>query len=126
MGMRAQLATTITTHGPDRFRVITSLADVVPNAGEVVVQLERTSVKRLPEAPLGQWQAGFNIWVVIAGAPTNENEDRLDDALDELLEILDAHPWLLWEQAERTAYDDDFKNAFKIPATLTTKSESSA
>jgi hypothetical protein len=122
VGARAQLAVALTAALPRSVHIVDNpAADQTSDA--VVVQLVRTSVRRHEKAPRGQWLAAFDIWVVVPHLDTADGgEDVLDDALDDVLEVIDANDWLLWEQAERTNYSDG-RAAYRITATLTTKVE---
>lgn len=122
MGARAQLAVALRGVLPSTVHIVDNPTQD-QTADAVLVQLVRTTVRRHEKAPAGQWLASFDVWVVVPHLDSADGgEDVLDDALDDVLEILDGLGWLLWEQAERTTYGDG-RAAYKITATLTTKVE---
>ena len=123
MGGRRQLAEVLDEQTDDTFRVVAEPRKVqVDEAGLVLLQVVRRTVKHSPEAPAGRFLNDVDVWVVVPYTDPEVGEDPLDDALDTVIEVLDRYAWILWTEAERTVYGETWP-AYKITATLTTKTE---
>ncbi len=117
MGVRADLA----AHFRDGLDATTHL--VVADVRELqleaptvaAVQIVRTTVERAPEQPLGAFLMSFDIWVIATTTDPTRADDALDDALDEVLQLIDAHPWMTWGTAEREVHAAGYAG-YKITA----------
>lgn len=88
----------------------------VERYSDVVLQLVRTQLAPLPEAP-SQWVSSFDLHIVAPGIDAENIEDVLDDAADEVLQVLDRYEWVVWDKAERVSYEDG-RAAYRVTLTL--------
>lgn len=63
------------------------------------LQLMRTKVGRLPEAPRSGWRVSTFELVVIA--PSNASDDALEGYVEDVLDALDTLTDIAWDPAER-------------------------
>lgn len=80
------------------------------------VLLWQSSVRRHPSAPdSGVFEVDIELWVLVGTEGVTRVDDALDDALDQVLGVLNARPDFLWESADRQTLADRY-HGYKITA----------
>lgn len=125
MGARTALAGRLEAQLAPRYRVVPDPREVTSLEGGLtgVLQLVRTATKPAPQAPKGALQSDFDLFLIVPFSNPVAGEDALDDALDELVGVLERDDSLVWESATRYTYGEGFL-AYRIPLhTLYTMTE---
>lgn len=65
------------------------------------VIVKHTRIERLPDAPIGHLDNEVILAVFVPNRDLARAEDRLDNAIVELLAAIDAHPKIGWREAEK-------------------------
>ena len=68
------------------------------------LMLNRTSISR-DDAPQGMYLNTYTLFVIV---PMNKDQDYLDDALDEVLAVLDEDLKTRWTDAKRGLFENAF------------------
>lgn len=65
------------------------------------VIVKHSRIEKLPEAPIGHLRHEVILAVFIPNRDLSKAENRLDDAVTELLAAIDGHPDINWRDAEK-------------------------
>lgn len=87
--------------------------------GHAVIVIIRDSFAPAPN--LGSRIETISLWLMVPGLDLNKIEDVLDECALEVEGALDASPYLVWDDAERSVYQDT-THAYRFTVrTITTR-----
>lgn len=84
------------------------------------VMIVRRQITDAPTNPMGDYEETLDLWVI---EPSEASEDRLDDALDDVLEAVERIPFLRFTTAERSVFGDQEYPAWRLEVTTYTNKE---
>lgn len=134
MSARSDLAGLIAAVAPDTWDVIphpTRLRTFDNPAKPVAIVIEQHAIQSGPFSPDGvaiPVEVALAVWVVVDGSRGEEAgpiEDQLEDAVEQMIRILEPMPDHVWDgTAERGSYDDQkpaYQFTIRAPGALTTE-----
>ncbi|MDH6181815.1 hypothetical protein M2152_001997 [Microbacteriaceae bacterium SG_E_30_P1] len=117
MSARKQLQTKIMGNLPrNKYEFIDDLRDLDEPTAErpVVLQLIRSQLS--PGEYQGAYNQQFELWIVVGSSDPAIVEPELDDAVDDVLPVIDKLRFLTWSTCERARHPSDF-HGYKITFT---------
>lgn len=123
MQIRKALAAALKPALPKGWRVIAH-PEVPANPRGPVVVMRSSTVAKHPGAPRLYRTQGLTLGLLVPELDPAKAEDALDDAIDVLIDALEAvaFPGLLWSEATRVKFDDRF-HGYDVAVTITTEKE---
>lgn len=114
-GERQKLADRLAAALPATWDVQPVAREFQPDPGvPVYVAIMRQVVRPAPNAQ-GAWGQTFAVWVILNSAQDSaELEDRLDEALDQVLEVLDADGAVVMPEANRDTYGEAGLHSWRL------------
>ena len=104
MNVREFLADKLSPLIPDGWKIVASVRNLDKPTG-IVAQIKHTGVTRMPEAPIGHLQHTVTLTVLTPHTDVEKAEDALDEAVTELLTLIDAHESIGWSDATKVRAD---------------------
>lgn len=105
---------------PDGWKIIPEQR--IPAVIEVeTVILKHSRVEKLPEAPIGQLKHEVILAVFVPNRDIALAEDRLDEAITELITKLDGHSQIDWVDAQKVVTPDGQYPGWEITLTVLTE-----
>ena len=120
MSVRTTLAAHFRDSLPPIWQVIGYPSDV-DGVSRPTLMLWQSEVRKLPAAP-SQYEVTVELRVVTPVESPHKADDALDLLLEQVLDVLEQHPAVLWDSAERIALFDRFP-AYKITVKAVGKNE---
>lgn len=122
MGVRKVVSDALAAQLPPRKYKIVPTARSLDQleAHRPVVMVVRREIADAATNPMGDYQETIDLWVV---EPSIASEDRLDDALDDVLEAVERIPFIAFTRAERSIFGDQESPAWRLEVTTYTHKE---
>ena len=105
---------------PDEWRQIPEqhVPEVIDRETVVV---KHTRIEKLPEAPVGHLRHEVILAVFIPNRDLARAEDRLDEAVLELLQAIDGHAQINWREAEKVVSSGNQYPGWELSLTVITQ-----
>lgn len=84
------------------------------------VIVKHSRVEKLPEAPIGHLRHEAILGVFVPNRDLARAENRLDEAVTELLAVIDGHPQINWSSAEKVVTPGNQYPGWEINLTVIT------
>ena len=124
MNARKHLRDTLPQTLPEAWRVMSAprTLDALPKTPTVVLWTSKVARQKLNVATILRWDV--ETWLLLPPSPEPEaGEDRLDSALLDYIQALEADSDLTWSEAERGTLADTH-DGYRVVVTLTLRIES--
>jgi len=86
------------------------------------VQVSQAEIRPNAQAPRIWRDTDFQVAVLVPELDPAKVEDAVEDAVETLLDILEAMPGLVWSDAKRAKFDDKF-HGYAVTVTITNEKE---
>ena len=91
---------------------------IPPVIDRETVIVKHVGVERLPEAPIGHLRHELVVAVFVPNQDLARAEDRLDQAVTEIMTELDGHPKISWTRATKVVTPDGLYPGWEIEVTV--------
>lgn len=119
---REHVAKVLAEHVPAKWRVLSNEngTDVLDR---LTVRVNNQRVRREPSAPMGSYDHTLNVRIVSHLTDQARAERDLEDALPELLQVIEDHLGAAWDEAEKVLDPDTQTLAWDVPVHVITTRE---